>query len=446
MIKTFKMLLFAILLATAAPASANSFRLKTAKAVGDKLSIAINAGIQLTLTWSDGTVEETTSTGELQTVVVKSETLTISSTGDITSIYVADNELTELNVNAASPTLRRLYCANNQLSSLNLGNCTALVSLDCQGNKISTLNIASTIVEDLNVADNNLSSHGLHGGSSVTSMVCANNKITSINYLPDMAGLVSLFCQGNQIAAVNVTGCTNLQQVLASDNRLTTFDAKPLTQLQQLWIGNNRLKTVNLSDNKVLVGLVVPDNELTEILWNRDCRDTFKYFDFSNNGLFFNSFPVIYNTLQQKYTIDGAIGTQKPFALLGNIDVNTRSESLETYLYQNGWNTSTQLTLTLTDANGTTLESGTDYSYANWRFRFLTAPWNQVVIKATSKSYPDVELYSTPFSVIDPAGISLVTDTQTPQTVYNLQGRRVNPNSSLPKGIYIVDGKKVVVR
>ena len=104
--KKLQLLLLTLLLS--AGAQAGSVRMKTAKAVGDKLTIAVNYGVPLSLTWSDGTKEEIVATGQPQELTVKGSTLTLSSEKDITSLYLADNELTELNVAGIVGTLRRL--------------------------------------------------------------------------------------------------------------------------------------------------------------------------------------------------------------------------------------------------------------------------------------------------------------------------------------------------
>ena len=442
-----------LMLFVALTASAGGFKLKTAKPVGQTLSVAINAGLPLTLTWGDGTTEELYTTGQLQDITIKDAALTVSTEKDITSLYLADNELTELNVAASAAKLRRLICPNNQLKTLNVGACPELVTLDCQGNELSTLSIVSTVMEELNVADNKLSANGLRNSGNMVSLVCGGNKFTDVNYLTSMVDLESLFCQDNQITSLALTKLVKLRNLVASGNRISTLNTGVLENLQNIWVSGNRLKSLDLAKAAKLEGLVVAENQLTEILWTRSCSSTFKYMDLSNNGLFFNSFPTIYNQLSQKYSVDGAVGPQEPFQLLNDIDVNVRSEALKTYFYQNAWNTSTQLALTLTDGDGTELVADEDYTYNSslYRFTFLK-PHTDVVITATSKNYPGVVLTSVPFNVIDPAGIEgaeVVSElTIENADVYDLQGRKVSvaKASQLLKGIYVVNGKKIIMK
>ena len=98
------------------------------------------------------------------------------------------------------------------------------------------------------------------------------------------------------------------------------------------------------------------------------------------------------------------------------------------------------------DANGETLESNTDYTYRSGQLTFLKAHPG-VVISAESRYYPDITLTTEPFNVIDPTGISVIENENTIDTgrIYDIQGRQT---LGLPsqKGIYIVNGKKIVIR
>lgn len=452
MMKTFKMLLLGFLLAAVVPASAGSFRLKTAKAVGEKLSIAVNAGIPLTLTWSDGTIEEIVSTGNLQDITVQASTLTISSEKSITAVFLAENELTELVVNNVASTLRRLYCGDNKLKTLNLTDCKELVSLDCQGNALETLSIGSSLIEDLNVADNKLTSHGLRSGANVTSLVCANNKMTAISYLSSMTGLKALFCQGNEITSLATSKCVELQQLLAFDNKLKTFNSAPLVNLKNLWIGGNQLETLDLSAAKGIEGLTAQGNGLTLISWNGDAtsKKALKYVDLSDNALFFNSFPTVYNA-KDGIDVDACIGQQEPYQLLTDMNVKVASDNLKAILGTNGMGDNVSTDFTIKDQDGYELEKNVDYRFSANRFLFMN-PFSGVTITITSTNYPDVTLTTKPFDVIDPSGVRQIEDTEAGVTgaVYDLQGRRVSDSGihsqNLSKGLYIVNGKKIVIR
>ena len=441
-----KLPLVGILLAFAMTVTAGNVKMKTAKATGTKISIAVNVGIPVTVTWGDGSTEQVTSTGQPQEFTVKSESLTLSSDGDITSLYVAENELTELTFNSLT-TLKTLVCCENKLEKLDLSNCKELVSLDCQGNKLTSLTIGSSNISDLNIADNQLTSNGLRSGANVTSLVCGNNKLSTILYLSSMTGLKTLFCQDNQLTSLGLSKCTELEQLLAYGNQLKTFNAKALVNMKDLWLGGNQLEELDLSAQNVLVGLSVPDNKLTTILWNKDCSKTLTYADLSGNGLFLNSFPTIYNSTKKIYTVDAALTQATPYELLTDVNVGERSEAMQNYLARNAFNASVSSELVLTDATGAELVKDEDYTYSAYKFTFHKGH-NGVVLTVMPKNYLEVVLKTKPFNIIDPTGIETITSSQTMAddgVIYDLSGRKM-ASSQLKPGIYVINGKKVVIR
>ena len=71
-----------------------------------------------------------------------------------------------------------------------------------------------------------------------------------------------------------------------------------------------------------------------------------------------------------------------------------------------------------------------------------------MVITATSPNYPGVELTTVPINVSDPTGIQQIENGELETenaAIYDIQGRKVG-QERLTKGIYIVNGKKVVVK
>ena len=94
---------------------ADEVKLTTGLAVGEKLTLALNADLAVSLNWDNGSVDSFVSDGSLQTIDVKDAGLTITTTqGKLTSLYVQGNQLTALELTDA-PHLRELYAADNRL-------------------------------------------------------------------------------------------------------------------------------------------------------------------------------------------------------------------------------------------------------------------------------------------------------------------------------------------
>ena len=449
-----RILLLLVGLVVGTSLSAGTVKMKTNRAVGQNISFAVNSGLPLTLTWGDGTTEQMTSTGQLQTVAVKNEQLTISSEKDITSLYVAENDLTTLDISGSAKTLRTLCCADNQLTTLSLSGCTNLVVLDCQGNQLKSVSNPSTKMQNLNVADNQLTSHGLSSVANLLSMVCANNSMTTIGSLSSMTKLTSLFCQGNQISSLSLSNLVNLKHIVASNNKIKTINLAKQTGLEDLWISDNQLSKLDLTPVQgKLIGVVAANNALTSVKWNYSlAKKTVKYADLSNNALPFSSLPNLYSTLVGVKTIDGAVGPQNPVQLIaGSIEVNQKTGSdFSSLIERSGWNDLVEAVVKVVDGNGAELKNDVDYKFENsMDLTFLTGPHNDVVLTFTSSSFPGFELVSTPFNVTGGTDgietVTLSTEIDENTAIFDLQGRRMNA-SALKKGIYVVSGKKIIIR
>lgn len=429
-------------------AFASTITMKTTKAVGETISLAFNADMQVALTWGDGSTEEFLSYGKLKDFTVKSESLTITTDKDITALYACENDLTELDVSGAA-SLERLYCSSNALTKLDLSKCINLTQLDCQDNQLVGITIGSLNMKYVNVAGNQLSSSGLksNGVANIVSLVCAGNKMSTISYLSSMTSLRTLICQDNQLPSLSISKCKTLRYLVASNNKLAALNVPALIELQKLYVDNNQLETLDFSSNPVISKISAEGNKLKELTWNQTsgAYPLIEYVNFANNSLFFNSFPTIYNYVSHKYTLAANLTPQNPYHLIDAVNIN------ETYNYRdkfvtNGWGSGVNATITMTNDKGEVLEANTDYTYRMGQFTFLK-PYTGVVINATSRYYPDIMLAIEPFNIIDPTGIAdiEIEKSNTDAPVYDLQGRKVQTPQS-QKGIYIVNGKKFVIR
>ena len=446
--KLYSVLGFLILSLYSIPMMAADVSMRTDKPIGSPMVIAVNAGLNLTITWSDGSEERLHTTGLPQEVLVRAESLSLTSDKAITSLYVCEDELTQLDVSGAASSLLRLYCAQNKLTTLDLSNCKALTSLDCQDNQLTTLSITSLVMEDVNVAGNQLTAVGLrsNGVGNMSSLICAGNNITTVAYLSSMSQLRSLFFQNNRVQSVSISKCKELRKLVGENNQLVTLYMPSLALLQDLWVSNNVLDSLILTGSPGLVSLTAGNNRLSKITWDKACSATLSYLDVADNCLFFNSFPTIYNQTKKTYTMPAVVTPQRPFFISEDVEINKPNPEWQTYFMRNGWGSGVAAALELTNKDGETLTQGKDYTYQSYRLNFFT-PQQGVVISATSRYYPDVVLTTQPFNVFDPTGIERVdalTD-EAEGVAYNLSGVRVDLKH-LQKGIYVINGKKVVVR
>ncbi len=449
--KVYKHLLAGLLLCSATLSQAATMSFTTGKAVGETFAIALNPGLTVTVTWADGTTESFVSDGSLQTVTLVSQQFTVGTDADVTSLYVADNGLSFMDITGVSGSLKKLYCGNNALTTLNLSSFKNLNEVDAQGNKLTTLKVYGPRV--VNGTDNALTAFSGTQLSRLKGLYLADNQLRGMS-TTQMTSLERLFVQRNTIKSLRLNKCVSLQVADLSDNGTATLEVSDLADLKELWAGGNQLAELDITGAATLQWLVVPGGTMKTVLWNEACKKTLTYADLSNNSLFFNSFPTVRNN---EVLTTAILAPQNPYPLVEtgyvytNVENNWSSAKLQP-MSTNGWGTASSPLLTVTDSEGNTLKEGSDNTTSDYynhlrRLTFWDSSFGKTVtITATSNYYPDITLTTTPFLVTTADGIEglKADDSQGAATVYyNLNGQRVDKPTH---GIYIANGKKVIIR
>ena len=449
--KVYKHLLAGLFLCSATLADAATMSFTTAKTAGEPFAIALNPGLTVTVTWADGTTEEFVSDGSLQTLTLASQKFTIETDAEVTSLYVAGNELTFMDLTNTSNTLKKLYCGNNALTTLNLSSFKNLNEVDAQGNKLTTLKVYGP--ENVNGTNNQLSSFAATQFARLKQLYLADNLLKGMS-TSQMTSLEYLFVQRNAIKTLRLNKCAALKVASLSDNAVTTFDISGISSLKELWLGGNTLDELDITAADSLEWLVTPGTNLKTILWNNACKKTLTYADLSNNRLFFNSFPTVRNN---EVLTTAILAPQNPYPLVeagyvyAGIENNWSSAKLQP-MSTNGWGSTSAPLLTITDSEGNTLTEGSDSTacdYHNYLRRITfwpSAVGKTVTIVATSNYYTDITLTTTPFLVTTATGIEGVKADESNRKAdvyYNLNGQRIEKPSH---GVYIANGKKVIIR
>lgn len=459
-----------LLFAAAGPVRADEVKLTTALEVGKQLSLSINPGVKLNLTWGDGQTETLAATGALQTVAVKHADLTISTTeGTLTALYLQGNSLTALDVQKATE-LTHLLAADNKLTEIDLGNCQKLQTVDLQGNQLTALTASAlTELSDLNVAANNLGSSGLRMASTARPhyLITQHNKLSSTLSSALLSEVRTLWISDNQYRTLSLSNNTMLRSLCAANNEIKTLTLANMPLLKNVWIEHNKLAKLDLSKGSPkLFTLSADHNDLTEILWDTKCKNTCRFVYLNDNALFLNSMPspkINGQTVKVNYQ------PQADFQLAESYDLNTEID-LSSYINKNGWGLTTFPKYTLTNAEGKELEKGTDYKESNRKFTFLTS--HKGVVFSVQENSGFYKFRTAPFTVGTPTGIEqaptqtagidvfgergalrIVLGQSTMLRVYNAAGVSVFQGSleagthrlNLPAGIYVVNGSKVVV-
>lgn len=153
----------------------------------------------------------------------------------------------------------------NDLSIVNLDGIesfTALETLFCNGNNLSSLDVSNNI--------------------NLKSLLCSSNQLTSLDVSANL-NLEDLDCSDNQITALNLANNTELKQLTCTDNRLSNIDVSLNTALNTLAISNNRLTGLVTNNNVNLESLICANNQIISL--DVSSNTNLKILDVSNNSI-----------------------------------------------------------------------------------------------------------------------------------------------------------------
>lgn len=484
-----------ILAAAPVAAQDQTVALKTAKAAGSQMTLLMNRVSGLSVDWGDGNfvpVEKGTGDVIEVTGTVLGEDIVVKGGSSFKMLGCAGNELTQVDATGAKG-LKSLYCQNNQLTSLKITGLTELTDLNCSNNQLTALSMSSTsypALETVNVSNNSLGGAWVFSQGNLQYLDMSNNRYTSLS-LSAATNLKALAVSNNQLRIMNLANCGDLSVLLASGNMITSITGDGFPELTQMVCDDNRLTTLPLSESAGLDVLSCQNNgSLSALNLNGKAFPSVLYC--GGNSLTFASFPSVkpaqFSGMPQAQI---KLATMEPegyaYSYIKMCPSWTDRRSTDYILDVSDFrkdasgSTRVQIDLYVWDGNGTgtLLEAGSSSAKPNDYYNgtgkiVVFKPYWDVYVQFTHPSYPDVVLNSNYFAVIDftdPDGISgvsaesglevsvangmlvLASGTPVGVNVYTADGKRVWTGSvsgnattlSLPRGLYIVNGKKVVL-
>ena len=208
--------------------------------------------------------------------------LDVSKNTALTSLFCDNNQLASLDV-SKNTALTYLSCDGNQLTSLDVAGCTALTLLSCRDNQLTSLNVSGcTALKILYCNNNQLTSLDVSKNTVLTELRCDNNQLTSLDVSKNTA-LTELRCQNNRLTSLDVTGCAALTSLTCRDNQLTSLDVSKNIALTTLTCDNNQLTSLDVSKNTALTWLECNRNQLTSLDVSKNTA--LKYLYCSDNRL-----------------------------------------------------------------------------------------------------------------------------------------------------------------
>jgi len=101
--------------------------------------------------------------------------------------------------------------------------------------------------------------------NTVTHLNVSNGSITDLTGIQDFAQLTDLYCNQNQLTALNISKNTFLKTLVCNNNKLETLDVSNNIALDTLSIYTNRLTALDVKANKALKKLDCGSNQISTL-------------------------------------------------------------------------------------------------------------------------------------------------------------------------------------
>lgn len=169
--------------------------------------------------------------------------LDVSKNTELTNLSCTNNRLTSLDV-TKNILLRSFYCDDNQLKVLDVTKNASLITFGCSTNLLTSLDVSKN--------------------TAITALGCDRNKLTSLD-ITKIVRLASFTCSDNLLTKLDVTKSSYLYFFSCFNNLLTTLDVTKNDSLRTLDCAGNQLTKLDLTNNTQLVYLRCQDNRLVKL-------------------------------------------------------------------------------------------------------------------------------------------------------------------------------------
>jgi hypothetical protein len=155
----------------------------------------------------------------------------------------------QIQVSEASAFNGEIVCGYLNISNLTgIEAFTALTELYCAGNQLTSLDVSGcTALTSLLCHSNLLTSLDVSTCSALTVLGCSDNNLTSLD-VSGCTALTSLLCQSNLLTSLDVSTCSALTVLVCRNNSLTSLDLSGCTALTYLDCTYNQLSCLNISN------------------------------------------------------------------------------------------------------------------------------------------------------------------------------------------------------
>ena len=162
------------------------------------------------------------------------------------------NQLTTLNV-SKNTALKSFYCTQNQLVSLDVTKLTALVNFGCGYNRLTSLDVTkNAILGRLWCEDNKLTTLDVSKNIALTMLDCCYNQLTTLDVSKNTA-LKDLYCNNNQLTTLDVSKNTVLNYLACYANNMNVMGMGILVESLPANTGTFRVKNLSSSNEQNVI-------------------------------------------------------------------------------------------------------------------------------------------------------------------------------------------------
>ena len=161
---------------------------------------------------------------------------------------------------------------------------TALQKLYCNGNQLTALDVShNTALTWLECYSNQLTALDVSHNTALETLDCGNNPLGTLD-VSNNAALTRIECYSNQLTSLDVSNNTALTTLCCGNNPLGTLDVSNNTALTYLECYSNQLTALDVSQNIALTRLLCYSNSLTALDVSHNTALT--YLDCNNNQIY----------------------------------------------------------------------------------------------------------------------------------------------------------------
>jgi serine/threonine protein kinase/Leucine-rich repeat (LRR) protein len=179
-------------------------------------------------------------------------------------------ELVGGNLNLSEyPNLEKVWILGNHLKTpltkLELGEKLKLTQLVCVRNQLTALDLVGCPnLEEVRCWKNDLVELELSKQKKLTELSCSNNKFEKLNLI-NCPQLKKINCSNNQLTSLDLSGCPQLTEMWCSNNKLIKLRLGNLRKLTKLDCNNNQLNALDLSKCPQLGEIECTSNKITKL-------------------------------------------------------------------------------------------------------------------------------------------------------------------------------------